>query len=190
MIENKIWKYSLKNHKHIKETLLKEIEDIDPNSLDKSTDEGSSIYKTDFFTRVNLPTKETPKYFSYYEDNITDFYDHLHKLYYIPSLRIDNFWFQQYVQNDYHDWHIHPWSSLSYVYYVELDDPAYVTEFFDTKTKKKYQPKAEEGDIIVFDSYLPHRAPKIKSSTRKTIISSNLSFNPCLDISEIKKYYA
>jgi len=185
-MKDRIWKYSLKNHKKIKEFVLNEIENtVEDKSLRSDGEYSSSILKTDFFNRVSGKSQGIPEYYSFFEDNIQDFYNILHDLYYIPSLSIENFWFQQYKQDHFHDWHIHPWTTISTVYYVELNDPCYVTEFFDTKTKKKYQPYAEEGDIIVFDSYLPHRSPKIESDSRKTIIATNLNFNSCLDTQRI-----
>ena len=43
--------------------------------------------------------------------------------------------------------------------------------------------KLAEGDIIIFPSYVMHRAPVIDNNIRKTIISCNIDFNnPHIDI--------
>jgi hypothetical protein len=51
------------------------------------------------------------------------------------------------------------------------------TELIDPfKVNKKIIPDVKEGDIIIFPSYVIHRAPIIDNNIRKTIISCNLDF--------------
>jgi hypothetical protein len=89
------------------------------------------------------------------------------------DVNIENLWFQQYVKNDIHNWHIHG-STWVGVYYLEMDPRSPITELMDPMTQKtKIVPNLVEGDIIVFPSHVIHRAPRISSDIRKTIISFN-----------------
>jgi hypothetical protein len=89
------------------------------------------------------------------------------------DVNIENLWFQQYVENDIHNWHIHG-STWVGVYYLEMDPSSPITELMDPTTQKiKIVPDLVEGDIIVFPSHVIHRAPRLSSNIRKTIISFN-----------------
>jgi len=89
--------------------------------------------------------------------------------------RIKGLWYQQYVKDNIHDWHIHG-DNYTGVYYLELPDDTPKTELID-QYNKKITIDAEEGDIVIFPSFIIHRAPKVKSDSRKTIISFNLEFD-------------
>lgn len=91
---------------------------------------------------------------------------------------LKDFWFQQYVENDKHDWHTHG-ENYTGVYYVEMPDGAPGTELYSRG--KILCPKVEEGDIVIFPSIIPHRAPLIKSNLRKTIISFNIQLEDFSD---------
>jgi predicted 2-oxoglutarate/Fe(II)-dependent dioxygenase YbiX len=85
-------------------------------------------------------------------------------------------WFQQYVINDKHGWHTHA-ENYTGVYYLEMPEEAPKTELIDQyNINKKITIDAKEGDIVIFPSFIIHRAPKVQSDTRKTIISFNLEF--------------
>ena len=185
IMKDRLIKYTLKNHQKIKDFVLNEIDNFNGGGILPGDDE-SSVYKTDYFTQMEKSSRQIEKYFSFFEENARDFYDFILDYYYTPSIKIDNYWFQQYIKNDAHVWHVHPFASISYVYYVELEDSSLATEFFDIRTKKTFRPDVQEGDIIIFDSYIPHRSPKVLYDTRKTIISSNLNFNLCLDVERIE----
>jgi len=89
---------------------------------------------------------------------------------------IKGIWYQQYVKNNIHGWHIHG-ENYTGVYYLELPDDAPRTELIDQyNIKRKITVDAKEGDIVIFPSFIIHRAPKMQSDTRKTIISFNLQF--------------
>ena len=180
-----ITKYKVKNHKLIKEFVLGEIEKSSINSIE-NIEENLSINKTDFFDNIENPPKQIHPYFSFFERNEPGFYQYLNERYFVSSLQVLGYWYQQYIKNDSHYWHIHPMSNISYVYYVELSCSSLITEFYDKDKKEIFQPNAEEGDIIVFDSHIPHRSPKILSDTRKTIISSNLVINEDIDLTQFE----
>jgi hypothetical protein len=89
------------------------------------------------------------------------------------DVKIENLWFQQYVKNDIHNWHIHG-STWVGVYYLEMDPRSPITELMDPIDQKTViVPELREGDIILFPSHVIHRAPRIDSDIRKTIISFN-----------------
>ena len=86
-------------------------------------------------------------------------------------------WYQQYLTNNVHGWHTHG-ENYTGVYYLELPKDAPKTELIDQyDIHKKITINAKEGDIVIFPSFIIHRAPKITNDTRKTIISFNLQFN-------------
>jgi hypothetical protein len=92
------------------------------------------------------------------------------------SHEIKELWFQQYLSNGTHGWHIHG-SNFTAVYYLELNEKSPVTELIcPFSLNKKIVPSVKEGDILIFPSYVIHRAPKINNSIRKTIISFNVDF--------------
>lgn len=96
------------------------------------------------------------------------------------SAIIEEFWFQQYVNGDSHGWHTHG-SNFTGVYYIELDERSPKTEIIEpSRQNKKIVMDVHEGDILMFPSYVIHRAPVIKDNLRKTIVS----FNFILDLIE------
>ncbi len=76
-----------------------------------------------------------------------------------------------------HGWHTHS-DNYTGVYYLELPDetpktqivnPLNQTEIIDLDIK--------EGDIVLFPSFIIHRAPINKSNKRKTIISFDINID-------------
>lgn len=85
---------------------------------------------------------------------------------------IINCWYQQYTEGSDHNWHVHPDSHWTNVYYVEFpanSSPTEVCDFYGNVVKLD----AEEGYIISFPSLLMHRSPPQFGDGRKTIISFN-----------------
>ena len=87
-------------------------------------------------------------------------------------------WFQQYVQGSDFGWHQHE-GHWAIIYFVELPEPNEATEFLD------YDIRLKEGDLIFFPTFLVHRSPEIKSNTRKTIISTNMTYQVDRDYIEL-----
>ena len=50
--------------------------------------------------------------------------------------------------------------------------PVVYTQLYDTEMKA---PDVNEGDIVMFPSMTPHRAPKVENDIRKTIVSFNFN---------------
>ena len=156
----------VKEHKEIKQNLLKLIEDMPSNKFE-------DISKTDWHL-----SKETPrKYLDTFYDIVNPYMFEMTKKMKSKDWVIDNGWFQQYNHNDKHDWHCHTHSNFSNVYYLELPGKKIKTEFFDILKNKTIDSKSvEEGDIITFPASLLHRSPKNTTMKRKTIISFNSNF--------------
>ena len=60
-------------------------------------------------------------------------------------------------------------------YLLELDDCRHSTEFIDIERNETFQLDVEEGDVIIFPSYIIHRSPLIRSNNRKTTIAVNIN---------------
>jgi hypothetical protein len=90
---------------------------------------------------------------------------------------VTQLWFQQYHQNDVHGWHVHG-SNFTGVYYVELPEDSPKTELINPFTQQNLIiPEIQEGDFLIFPSFTIHRAPKVYTKSRKTIISWNCDFD-------------
>jgi hypothetical protein len=92
---------------------------------------------------------------------------------------IDKLWFQQYEQNGTHGWHVHG-SNYTGVYYVDFEKNYAKTELINPLDRKKIIIDAEEGDIVLFPSFIIHRSAVQEINKTKTIISFNLSFDGVL----------
>lgn len=152
--------HSLKDHDKHKPKLLdliKLIPDIPINSKE------DNILKSDWFIRDGFKRE----YWVYFFNLLIPFHKEIHKQF-DGRFVIGNYWFQQYVNNNTHDWHNHPHCHLSSVYFLELPDKELLTEF---KNGMSYE--AKEGDIITFPSHLFHKSPLNKTNKRKTVIAFN-----------------
>ena len=88
-----------------------------------------------------------------------------------------NIWFQQYSKNGKHGWHIHS-ENYTGVYYVKFSSKDAKTELIDPFSQnKKMIINAKEGDIIIFPSYVIHRATEQQDNSEKIIISFNFNFD-------------
>jgi hypothetical protein len=90
---------------------------------------------------------------------------------------IDKIWFQQYVNGNTHGWHTHG-NNFTGVYYLELPNDAPKTQLVNPFSQTEiFEPDVKEGKIIIFPSYVIHRAPLVSNQNlRKTIISFNVDF--------------
>jgi len=82
-------------------------------------------------------------------------------------------WFQQYENNSSHGWHTHS-SNFTSVYYLELPEGSPKTKLVHPLDQKiVIETDVKEGDIIVFPSFVLHKAPPNLIDKQKTIISFN-----------------
>ena len=92
------------------------------------------------------------------------------------TFKMHNLWFQQYKKGDTHGWHVHG-NNYTGVYYLELPEKATKTELINQFSQnEKITIDAIEGQIVIFPSFIIHRAPRIIEDVRKTIISFNIDF--------------
>lgn len=163
----------LSSHKYIKNTLLEMIDKCSGEPL-------HAVSKTNW----NEPWEKRAEYwdyfFSFVHPYITNVVMRLHK----TDFKVVNQWYQQYYKNSKHDWHVHflnqkddekP-NGLAVVYFLELSD-GLGTEFIDYP-KLQY----EEGDLVFFPNYLPHRSPINLTDKRKTVISFNINIGEKNDL--------
>lgn len=88
---------------------------------------------------------------------------------------IHELWFQQYYENSQHGWHTHS-ANFTNVYYLELPKDSPKTQIVNAFDQSKIiEIDVKEGDMVVFPSFVIHRAPINKSKDRKTIISYNVN---------------
>ena len=172
-MQNLIKIQKISNHLEFKKTLLYLIENYPSikwtsNNLDKTLN--YNVSKTDWEDDkpkdyINIYLKNINKYFYNYD--------------FIKSsvIKVHNVWFHQYNKNDFHDWHLHGGCHFASIYYLELKNKDYETEFYDYENNKIIKFNIEEGDLIIFPAFIPHRSPKILDDNRKTIIAANFSFD-------------
>jgi len=193
-----VWTYKFNKHSELKNAILEDINQSEysiivplngssdltdvksPNYLSTVKQDGDKINRTDYYQGIGADQIEilkSRKYFWMFYNELQEFNSIFNKKYCVAKSRLTNFWFQQYSSNNIHDWHVHGNSHLSLVYFLELPESEYSTEFFDLESRKIFQPKVSEGDIVVFPSHLPHKAPLLTSDKRKTIISWNMDIN-------------
>jgi hypothetical protein len=160
--------YVQKFHKHdeLKEQILSLLETAEHR---KET-EHDTITKTDW--GLELPVG-IPNYQKLVLPHIVD---HSQKVFNRgAALQINEMWFQQYMQNDTHSWHVHEYCHWANVYFVELPTPDSITQILDLERNEiKYT--ANEGDIVSFPSMYLHRSKPNKSIDRKTVIAYNINF--------------
>ena len=168
MSKDLVWVYSVPNHLQLKEYILSSIDQYD--QVGECPD---PVTKTDFYDYTF--ESGLPDYFPYLADSLDDLWKLICNKYWASTLDISKVWFQQYTTNDFHGWHFHGQSSISLSYMLELNDPRYSTEFIDTERNEVFQLDVDEGDILVFPSYIIHRSPLLKSDRRKTSVAINVN---------------
>jgi hypothetical protein len=173
IINTLIVKKPFKEHILIKENLLKIIESCKDESL-KSKDEyySDSIEKLDWSESNNFDRKWVNYIIEQLMNNLNQMISSIG----FETYKLTSIWFQQYIKNSEHGWHIHG-DNYTGVYYVELNENSPQTEIMnpDDLTKKQ-KLNVKEGDIIIFPSFVVHKAPKLINDYRKTIVSFNINF--------------
>ena len=165
--KNFVYKVSSQHHNDAKHDLL---EAIDKTFGQSHASENSKITKTDFF-KMPEPTLYADLFFKSNFSNITQI-AHLNGC---NEWQINDVWFQQYKKNDTYHWHTHPKSHFTNVYYLELPSSEMTTQIYDPIEQKCLDIKCNEGDVITFPAWFPHRSIPLESEERKTIISYNIS---------------
>ena len=101
-------------------------------------------------------------------------------------------WYQVYKNNEYQEWHDHMPATLSAIHFLNFkeehkapifEDPLKGLKSIinrtalnkDLSSSLRYIPEVEEGDIIIFPSYLQHTVPAGKYNSHRVTIAINLN---------------
>ena len=154
-------------HNLYKTKLLSLISNLENKSIKTNKD---SISKTDW----NLD-HSNQEYYQLLQKLLDPSLKNLCKYFSATTYEVHNIWFQQYKENDVHNWHTHSHCNFASVYFLELPDKKFATEFLDLETNKIINVNVSEGQLLTFPAHFIHRSPPINNSI-KTIISFNTSF--------------
>jgi len=168
---------TFKDHKKIKNNLIDLIKKTYSDKL-KINDNyyGDLIHRLDW-SKSTDPKRKWTKYLVPFIQKYFD--DCANQLGY-QEADIKNLWFQQYNINGKHGWHIHS-ENYTGVYYVKFSEKSGKTELINPFLQnKKIIINAKEGDIIIFPSYVIHRATEQLDNSEKIIVSFNINFNKIL----------
>lgn len=173
-IKTKIFLGKLDGHKKIKKTVLQLIEESDSDTFKyKDSFYNDSIKKLDW---NNSKTIDRPWVKILYPF-IQKHFNKCAKKLGFENCYIRSLWFQQYEKYNLHHWHTHE-QNYTGVYYLELPKLSPLTELVDPcNIKNKFKIKAQEGDIVIFPSFIIHSSGKILNNFQKTIVSFNLDFD-------------
>lgn len=158
---NYIYQSKVENHQEIKEKLLQQINLIPQNPI---VDKDQNILHTDW----NLPSAMHREYVNLFVETVTPHLEMMRKKFNAQRIEIDALWFQVYGKNGKHNWHSHPRTNYSNVYFLECP-PGFSTQF------KDFSKTCEEGDILSFPAFLPHCSPCLIDKSKKTVIAFNTS---------------
>ena len=157
-------------HKTVKSRIL---EDIDNSLYPPVISYDHKISKSDWDTECNLNKGYADYFLQEVGPELLNFAKSISFTKYI----VHNLWFQQYKNGDSHSWHTHDGCQYTCIYYLELNQCNPPTQFINPIDDLSiFQVEVHEGDILIIPSMIKHQSPIITSSTRKTIISFNLSF--------------
>jgi len=165
---------NLKEHKDIRDTLISLIKDTKADILDVENKYSKDlIHKLDFNNSID----DSRKWVQLVKPHLQNYFNKCAKKLGYQTCNITNLWFQQYNKNGQHGWHIHG-GNYTGIYYVKFSNKSAKTELMDPFSQdKKIIINAKEGDIVVFPSYVIHRATEQKNNEEKIIISFNFDFD-------------
>ena len=155
---------TVQDHVEIKDSLLEAIAECPINTIINEPYE--RITNTDW----NKSLSANRPYLSLADLVFKPHLEMLAKKFYVETVTIENFWYQQYAPGDYHYWHLHPKTMFSSIYFLELPNNGQ-TQFFLNGTKLLVN--VIEGQILTFPSFFVHCSPPNKSNQRKTVIVFN-----------------
>jgi hypothetical protein len=156
------------HHLELKDILLEQINTSEYENPQHPVAE-VNITKADWHISSNFNREWVKTIYPLLSEKMLEMYKELG----YDGLTIHELWFQQYQKNSQHGWHTHS-ANFTNVYYLELPDSAPKTQIVNPYNQTDIiEIEVEEGDILVFPSFVIHRAPINTSTNRKTIISYN-----------------
>ena len=167
-------------HKVMKDTLIDKIKKSYNDNLNvKDNYYGDEIHRLDWSKNLDY----TREWIQLVKPKLQEHFNNCANDLNYQNCEIKGMWYQQYKKNNTHGWHIHG-ENYTGVYYLEFPKGSPKTELIDQyNINKKITINAKEGDVIIFPSFIIHRAPIVKKDVKKTIISFNLEFkliNPAI----------
>jgi len=147
----------IRNYKDHNKKILACIDELNDKGLSSTNEQ---ITKTDW---DNVNSKKD--YFFHIDWDVDKHLEKQCAILGANEAEIDKVWYQQYSTNSSHGWHTHAGAHFSNVYFVECKK-GQQTEF------KNFDVEVEEGDLISFPAFLPHRSKEIIND-RKTVIAFN-----------------
>lgn len=160
----------IKEHTKHKSKLLKLIKKIPSTNLQEHTH--SNVSHSDWF----LDKTHKREYLEFFYKMIYPYMEEMLVPLKCKTWDITNGWFQQYIKNDFHDWHVHNGVNYTNVYYLELPDIGEKTQIYNILDNTVVDISVNEGDLITFPAYFIHRSKPL-TNKRKTIISFNSNFD-------------
>ena len=168
---------SFKDHKKLKDTLVSLIKETKADYLNEQQDYYSDLIHRLDWSQSKDKNREWVKHILPSLQN--HFENYAKKLGY-EKVDVTNIWFPQYNKNGNHGWHTHA-ENYTGVYYVQFSNKCAKTQLIDPFSQnKKIEIEAKEGDIVIFPSYVIHRATEQKENLEKIIISFNINFTKIL----------
>jgi hypothetical protein len=157
-----------KYHKEVKQLLLEKINNAECQTvIDPGCD--TNISKADWHIANNFKRSWVEYFIPYLKDPVLEIYNSLG----YDGYTLHELWFQQYNMNSGHGWHTHS-SNFTNVYYLDMPDTAPKTKIVNPYNQTDIiEVQVEEGDILVFPSFVIHKAPPNLNTLQKTIISYN-----------------
>ena len=169
-IEMNYFKGKMHNHHLIKNSLLAAFENT-PNQPIK--DFSQKISSTDWmYANMHRPWLDI--FYSNLESYMIEMRDALQ----CKNYMIQKAWFQSYSTGDFHNWHTHPDTNWTNIYYLNMPNSSLKTEILDYNSNEILTTvEVEEGDILSIPASLLHRSAKNTYTTQKVIISFNSDFD-------------
>tara|TARA_B100001029_G_C14824393_1_gene319483 strand:- start:68 stop:637 length:570 start_codon:yes stop_codon:yes gene_type:complete len=176
------WKLKVSNHESIKERYLSSFIDGYENNIYK-VPEGWITHKCHTsFDESKLMDRDIC-------DEYASIFDSIFNKQWTGNFEC---WYQVYKNNEYQEWHDHMPSTLSAIHFLnfkkEHKAPMFQDPIRNLKATMnhaalnermletdKYTPEVEEGDIIIFPSYLQHTVPAGKYDSHRVTIALNLN---------------
>ena len=159
-----------KNHHKVKNELLRYLNTAECKLVQDPICE-TKISKTDWYDASNFQRDWVKYFIPHLIDDVLDMYKNLG----YDGYSINEIWFQQYNKGDSHGWHTHS-ANFTNVYYLQLPKSAPQTKIIHPYGQNKIEKiNVHEGDILIFPSFVVHKAPLIYQDDQKTIISFNVN---------------
>tara|TARA_Y100000004_G_scaffold11023_1_gene11980 strand:+ start:238 stop:786 length:549 start_codon:yes stop_codon:yes gene_type:complete len=164
-----IIRFPVSEHKDFKNDFLREIENSPGEKRVNGL--GELISETDYQNCDDLSREYVKLFFDVFNPYIRKLIDTVNS----NSLDVKHIWYQKYIKNDIHTWHVHADCMFAGVYFLDMPNSKSKTELYDIYNKKIIDYQAKEGDLIIFPSFIPHRSNYTPS--RKTVISFNINYD-------------